>query len=80
MNLKFWTWFRKRAEEKPVLPLSEKIEKFEKLGYFNGECPECGEHIGVWILKENSRKTAYCPACEKEIFEKVEAQVEWDRI
>jgi len=63
-----------QAEQMIVLPPSE------KLGYFNGACPYCKEHIGVYVwlewyregLKKKSRKAAYCPVCGKEIFGKIE--------
>ena len=56
-------------------------------GYFNGACPECDEHIGVWVWLEYSGRVrkrkhhrVYCPCCGKEIFKKVESHVEWGRI
>ena len=60
----------------------------EKKGYFNGLCPECNEHIGVWVCLESERKgikvekahRVHCPCCGKEIFPQVEVKVEWDRI
>lgn len=62
-----------KTEERITLPSPE------KLGYFNGECPECKAHIGVYVwleyygrVRRYKKKAAYCPCCGKEIFGKIE--------
>ena len=40
------------------------------VGYWNGDCPRCGEHIGIDIKENqlNMNMTARCGACESEIY------------
>lgn len=73
---------KKKAEELVVLPSPVRI------GYFNGECPDCKEHIGTYVWREyvrvNLRKeevtAVHCPCCGKDIFEQVKSDVEMGRI
>lgn len=73
---------KKKAEALVVLPSPERI------GYFNGDCPQCGEHIGTYVwreyvrvnLKKKEVKAVHCPCCNAEIFEKVELKLEIGRL
>jgi len=77
--------FRKvKVEAKQLIVLPPK----QKIGYFNGLCPKCKEHIGVYVWREWFRKglmkmvktTVYCAVCNSEIFDAVESKVEIGRI
>ena len=83
MNLKFWKKTMKKSEAIVALPLPE------KRGYFNGLCPVCQEHIGVWVWKEYYRKNVktlchyaiHCPCCKNEVYELIEPKlIDWGRL
>jgi len=82
MNLikKILNKFRKskpEPEEIETLEPKKQISLSQKpIGYFNGACPECEEHIGIWVYSEK----AYCPVCGTQIFKQIEALVELGRL
>ena len=43
---------------------------FTVIEYWNGECPVCGEHVGIDIKENqlNRTKTARCAECDSEIY------------
>lgn len=53
-----------------------KIERSIIVGYWNGICPLCKEHIGIDLYKDKltGKKHASCASCNKEIYELIEAE------
>ena len=72
---------KEKAEEVVVIPSPERV------GYFNGLCPNCGEHIGTYLWKRyygrvrrESKMSVVCGVCGSEIYEQVKEKVELGRI
>lgn len=44
------------------------------IGYFNGNCPVCNEHIGIDIFKDKltQENYAFCAHCNREIFDQLD--------
>jgi len=59
---RFWSWLTRKRKLPP-----------EKVGYWHGLCPLCGEHIGIDILKNviTRRISATCPCCHQDIYAKI---------
>jgi transcription elongation factor Elf1 len=49
---------------------------YEKVGYFNGNCPYCGTHVGIdVILNQLTRqKSAKCAQCGKDIYDVISSK------
>ena len=45
----------------------------EKIGYYNGLCPECHEHIGIDVFRDKvtTVKYAHCALCGREIYRQI---------
>lgn len=73
---------KEKAEDLVVLPSPVEI------GYFNGLCPNCKNHIGTYVWREYVRpkvrkkeiKAVHCPCCGAEIYERVRGKLEIGRL
>jgi hypothetical protein len=57
--LKFWK-LRKKSVENPV---------YRNVGYWNGLCPHCGAHVGVYVLENllTGKQHKFCAVCGRDM-------------
>jgi len=49
--------------------------KLNRVGNFNGCCPFCEGHIGIYVFEDQRKqKHAWCASCRREIFKNIEEQ------